>query len=360
MRTSETNVGYLFTKDYFRLRRGRRKNYRIQTSNGEEQLEITNLEERSTEIIHTRFDRETSLSEPFKEGFHTFDLQTVYPGLLVGSGYMHDIKSEKALKLGFYFDHTTGLPVIPGSSVKGVLRSAFKVDNGGYVQELLDGIGVKLDKKGICALEKNIFDSAGEVSVYCRDKFFDAFPVATSHREGLFLADDYITPHPHPLKDPKPIRFLKVGPGVTFRFVFELHDFEKDGVKVTAEQKLALFRCILLDLGVGAKTNVGYGQFRELNKKGACQKKQQPAVTDKPREVEWVPLNKVKRGDILRAKVLEKRGKVHILQLYVKGYQRNAQISYAGGLPEGSEIEVKVSGVQGKGNNRVISVAFYR
>ena len=268
MRASETNVGYLFTKDYFRLNRKQDANKHIVIKNGEEHLIIPELNDRSTALINVEFDLTVSIKdEIFKDiNFHTFELKTIYPGLLIGSGYMHDIQSDSAFKLGFYFDHTTGLPVIPGSSIKGVLRNAFAMDGGGYVQELLEEeSGEKLDKKVIRALEKNIFDSAGEVSVYRRDKFFDAFPVTTSHRERLFLADDYITPHPNPLKDPLPIRFLKVRSGVTYRFVFELFDFDgPEGARITAEQKLALFRRILLDLGVGAKTNVGYGQFQSV------------------------------------------------------------------------------------------------
>lgn len=52
-------------------------------------------------------------------------LQTTYPGLLVGVGYNHQVSNTEAINAGFSFDHTTGLPLLPGSSVKGVLRSAF-------------------------------------------------------------------------------------------------------------------------------------------------------------------------------------------------------------------------------------------
>jgi len=64
----------------------------------------------------------------------SFELTTIYPGLLIGAGYSHPAlkeikKSDRDevgdFQLGFFFDHTTGLPVIPGSSVKGVLKSVF-------------------------------------------------------------------------------------------------------------------------------------------------------------------------------------------------------------------------------------------
>ena len=41
-------------------------------------------------------------------------------------GYEHELKIDKELKLGLSFDFTTGQPYIPGSSIKGVLRQAFR------------------------------------------------------------------------------------------------------------------------------------------------------------------------------------------------------------------------------------------
>ncbi|MDR2473050.1 MAG: type III-B CRISPR module RAMP protein Cmr6 [Tannerella sp.] len=70
------------------------------------------------------------------------------------------------------------------------------------------------------------------------------------------LGTDYITPHPDPLKNPKPIKFLKILPEVEVTFRFQLQNN-----LITAAKKESLFRQILLDFGIGAKTNVGYGQF---------------------------------------------------------------------------------------------------
>jgi len=53
-----------------------------------------------------------------------------------------------------------------------------------------------------------------------------------------------------------PLRFIKVLPDVTFRFDFEL----TDGI-LEKERKTILFAQILSDLGIGAKSNVGYGKF---------------------------------------------------------------------------------------------------
>jgi CRISPR-associated protein Cmr6 len=68
------------------------------------------------------------LPKPIAIGSHQFTLYTTYPGLLIGSGYAHSTNTTGDASIGFYFDHTTGLPTIPGSSVKGVMRSVFELD----------------------------------------------------------------------------------------------------------------------------------------------------------------------------------------------------------------------------------------
>jgi len=58
---------------------------------------------------------------------------------------------------------------------------------------------------------------------------------------------------------------LKVGPGVTFTFQFKLFDYKdnNNNVLLTADNIKEVFKKILIDFGVGAKRNVGYGQFKE-------------------------------------------------------------------------------------------------
>ena len=202
----------------------------------------------------------------------SFKLTTIYPGLLIGSGYIHEAGFENEFKIGFHFDYTTGIPVIPGSSIKGMLRSVFplkekqseiKKNKVKYIESILDELQVK-SIPNIEDLERNIFDGIEQdgkrIPVYKRDIFFDAFPFKSNNREGIFLADDYITPHKEPLKNPVPIKFLKILPDVKFRFQFKLTNYNEI---ITAEVKEELFKKIILDLGIGAKSNVGYGKFVE-------------------------------------------------------------------------------------------------
>jgi len=229
-----------------------------------------------------------------------FSLKTTYPGLLIGAGYSHpklyDPETEDDqgdYQLGFFFDHTTGLPVIPGTSVKGVLKSVFPSEIKSsydeekkqeiikknelkleYVNNIIKGKGYNFEEnwKKIFFERKQVFldayltDVNNNITVIVDNK--------TSEEAHLF-AEDYITPHGDDIfKEPNPIRFLKVASEVTFTFQFILKDYMKSDTKKLAVGEadeiifpavniLKIFKQILLDFGIGAKRNVGYGQFRE-------------------------------------------------------------------------------------------------
>ncbi len=215
-----------------------------------------------------------------------FDLFTTYPGLLSGSGYQHDTKAKGDFKIGFFFDHSTGQPILPGSSVKGVLHSLFEMDNKmvndtsytgeqsvAAIQFICESLIKKsappekeawgkikegITEKSLKTLADAIFGTQEKEGT---DIFYDAvIHIAKSEsKDKKFLAPDYITPHENPLKNPIPLLFLKVLPNVAFQFRFRL----KDNGDWTAQRKELFFKEILLTIGIGAKTNVGYGQFSE-------------------------------------------------------------------------------------------------
>lgn len=254
------NVGFLFYKHYYR-------NERLE-------FDLNNIKERNNAILSTKFNK--IYNNPY--GKHYFRLKTIYPGMLIGIGYHHGINEVDDYKIGFYFDYTTGLPVIPGSTVKGLLRSAFK--HREYICEILKNENINFNeskveefKKFLKGNDKKDYISDVELSISLleyeifevgtaegfKDIFYEAYIYEVLGNKGRFLADDYITPHfRNPLKEPKPIKFIKILPDVVFRFNFDLND----GM-INALDKLKLFRQILLDLGIGAKTNVGYGKFDE-------------------------------------------------------------------------------------------------
>ena len=252
---SKANLGWLYYKEMYR--------------NGDDVQQINN-----------------SLDQIFKasgndESFNyeqSFKLKTTYPGLIIGSGYIHGLQNDEDSKIGFYFDHTSGFPTIPGSSVKGTLRSLFgfhtKKEKDTYQKEKEELIRDLTGKESLDVklLVDDIFEGKDEKGdakgIYNRDIFYEA------RVRNLHITDDYLAPHKEPLKNPIPIKFIKIAGGVTLEFSFKLHD----GGGLSADEKLELFFQLLQLHGVGAKTNVGYGQFEkkelsEFNKEMKIQNK---------------------------------------------------------------------------------------
>lgn len=206
----------------------------------------------------------------------SLELQIAYPGLVTGVGINHEAKIEGEFKLGVHFDWTYGMPVVYGSSVKGVLRSAFiSKQKNGKIIEYEDYYLKEVTKREWSQEEiKILFDAVFEgkdekgnnLSIYDRDIFFDAV-ITHADSKGRILCSDSITPHggethDNPLKNPTPLTFLKIAPGCKLEFRFKLQPSTINGDIVDANQKLALFKEILTTIGVGAKTNVGYGQLK--------------------------------------------------------------------------------------------------
>ncbi len=213
--------------------------------------------------------------------YSVVNMRVQAPGLLIGSGLAHGLPgSEEDVKTGLQFDYTSGLPVIPGSSVKGVIRSAFPMikedkeqsneadaEKLNYIKSLIADIpefsALGLEDKDIFELGNQMFNHG--------DIFADALLVGYGTRMKQHgpvkqvLTEDYITPHTGgSLAQPIPIKIVKVAPGVTFAFCFKFNETKIGARVVSASMKKALCAAILQDLGVGAKTNVGYGVLKEV------------------------------------------------------------------------------------------------
>lgn len=213
--------------------------------------------------------------------YSVVNMRVQAPGLLIGSGLAHGLPgSEEDVKTGLQFDYTSGLPVIPGSSVKGVIRSAFPTikedkeqsneadaEKLNYIRSLIADIpefsSLVLEDNDILELGNQMFNHG--------DIFADALLVGYGTRMKQHgpvkqvLTEDYITPHTGgPLAQPIPIKIVKVAPGVTFAFCFKFNETKIGAKVVSASMKKVLCAAILQDLGVGAKTNVGYGVLKEV------------------------------------------------------------------------------------------------
>lgn len=291
------NAGYLFYKDYY---------YGVDWGNLENNKEL--FMQKSENLINFEF---FQFNFNLNKHIQSFRLKTIYPGLVLGTGYHHETGVEGEFKIGFYFDYTTGLPIIPGSSIKGLLRSAFPLRGKLYKDERAQYILSLLNKDesfDLEALELEIFEGIKDkfakkskdkyLPISKRDIFYDAFPISVGDN-GLF-SDDFITPHKEPLKNPIPLRFLKISPGVSFQFNFNF----KDGL-ITSAEKLKLFLNILLDFGIGAKTNVGYGKFEDLDR-DKIEKAIEKDYQDRKEELEFSKMSLEERKKTIKQKFIEK------------------------------------------------------
>ena len=270
------NMNYMFNVEYFKgmqlIKKPEYKEKDLNNKVNEGKKLLSNG--RNKDVLTHTFTIENNFDDI--DDIDEFELCTIYPGLLTGIGNEHDIAVDGAFKCGFSFDYVTGNPYIPGSELKGMLRSCFpseKVarkykdkpdvlkdannEHFAYIRTLLN-TDLSLSDSQIIDLTNKIFDN--------NDVFLGAYPVIDSQNVEL-LSPEYITPHSKDgLKNPVPISLLKVKPNVKFSFKFILTDSEcvdnyGNSICVTKEQKLDLFQKLILDLGIGAKTHVGFGGF---------------------------------------------------------------------------------------------------
>jgi CRISPR-associated protein Cmr6 len=175
--------------------------------------------------------------------------------LVFGMGYEHPTE------IGFMFDWTTGLPIIPGSSLKGVAVRAIEY----AIEEARDNEkGQKED------LKSEIFgspkDGGGNII------FFPAYPCLQDNQQ--FLELDVMTPHyrkyysdpannpPADWYSPIPLHFLTVPEGVKYCFRIADRNNLKGNGSPLLEKAKNILAYALSEFGVGAKTSVFYGYFK--------------------------------------------------------------------------------------------------
>ncbi len=191
--------------------------------------------------------------------------------LITGIGQTHPNE------VGMVFDHTMGIPFIPASSVKGIIRFAHMMEliKSENLQQFTDSDkdGEYIDESNLKTLIPPIFggDAKGEKKTKkLKGKviFLDAYPekipdlhvdIMNPHYGDYYSDENGKTP-PADYLDPTPIKFLTVKQGT--KFIFRaLVPKDSDLLKTV---KIA-FKNAIEDEGVGAKTAVGYGRFEIQN-----------------------------------------------------------------------------------------------
>jgi CRISPR type III-B/RAMP module RAMP protein Cmr6 len=195
------------------------------------------------------FDRRSATLESSTRHFDA----TLQSRLVLGLGLPHPTET------GFLIDRLTGSVYIPGSTVKGLLRSAAELI---AAQDLPEPASLS----PLIRCRASIFgdqEAAGRLICY------DAFPVIWPQ-----LGVDIMTPHhtryymndgiPGDWENPVPVPFLTVARGAHFRFWFGIRSVDivqEEGPTVSSllDQIGALLGIALDWLAVGAKKSSGYG-----------------------------------------------------------------------------------------------------
>lgn len=188
-----------------------------------------------------------------------------------GLGHAHPLEN------GFSFLDPQGIPYLPGSGVKGVLRRACAelrlLGDAGWAN--LSRLG---DAPGLDYIDV-LFGRQGEDGDTDHFRgvlsFWDVIPVLN----GDALMVDVMTPHqshyiqgqesPHDSGNPNPIAFLTVPPEseFTFHVLCDRHRLARTGPALVADDRwktllASAFSHAFEWIGFGAKTAVGYGAMR--------------------------------------------------------------------------------------------------
>ncbi|MCD6487673.1 MAG: type III-B CRISPR module RAMP protein Cmr6 [Desulfurococcales archaeon] len=149
-------------------------------------------------------------------------------------------------EVGLEFDPYLNAPVIPGSSVKGSVRSVWRALFGENEEDIEDYIFGGPQRMGVCM-------------------FHDGYPIEAG-KNGYLLYPDVLTPHymkegrdilKEHEAEPSPLVYLTVAPKTVFKFIIAIpKDIDKKSRSMIRKAVLETLR-----LGIGGKTNIGYGRF---------------------------------------------------------------------------------------------------
>ena len=248
-----------------------------------------------TNLLYEKQKNQKQFCESYeKAGYEIINYQAELKSpLITGIGQTHPNE------VGMVFDHTMGIPYVPASSVKGIVRFAhmlklIKSDNdeeykgsdknGEYIVEsdlktlipAIFGGDADEEKEG----EKKINKLKGKVIFLdaCPAKVPDLHVDIMNPHYGDYYNDEKGEIPPADYLAPNPIKFLTVKKGTVFTFRALV---SKDSVFLLQPIKTA-FENALKDEGVGAKTAVGYGRFeikKDQNKLTAATKQIQKTKT---------------------------------------------------------------------------------
>lgn len=192
--------------------------------------------------------------------------------LLIGHG------NPGPTEVGLTLHHTWGVPLLPGSALKGLTASYAQATYGPSPDQDSEerrhwrGPTVK-DPRVAGASFRRVFGAPGadgQVDAWQGDVLFHDALWLPGDEQTLPLARDVLTVHqmayyggdgwPNDYDSPNPVAFLSVRPKARFRIVLGVAPGTQDGAALLAIAR-TLVAGALTEWGIGGKTSAGYGRF---------------------------------------------------------------------------------------------------
>ncbi len=248
------------------------------------------------------YDRRVEGFRANPEGF--LDREATVEGrMIIGLG------AKGALEAGLRLEHTWGVPIVPGSALKGLAAAA--------AHHLLED--EQWRKRGADEKRKatNFDELFGTTDECGKVIFHDAWWIPESENAKIPIHLDVMTVHhpdyyqyagggnpppPSDMDSPTPIPFASASG--TYMVVLE-------GEIAWCEAAMDILKIGLAELGIGAKTNAGYGRMR-LNHESALEKQECAQLEEAARAVETLKRAEEERAAIAERKVQEERRQVEL------------------------------------------------
>ncbi|MCK9521799.1 MAG: type III-B CRISPR module RAMP protein Cmr6 [Proteobacteria bacterium] len=313
------------------------------------QLTIQNMANASKERFHAAKDvlrkiherQNAVLAAVAQQGGRVFSFRAS-----LASPFVSGLGSGHPTETGMVLDRNTGMPFVPGTSIKGVMRLAHALQLAKKDASL-----IKPDKKtGKDAIPddtpsmRRLFGDTDTSSGAVRGQlvFLDAFPeklpeltmdIMTPHFSKYYGAKDKAKKLEE-TENPVPIPFLVVPRGTSFVFrclVSPLQNPSDNDLRWSDDDNDAvtdMFRHGLEELGLGAKTAAGYGRFTGVEDAMAAlnkaQRKRDEEAQKAAEEKRLAQLSPDERQQELLKKAFAEPGKYNVSELITKATQNDA------------------------------------
>lgn len=215
-------------------------------------------------------------------GENNFETLVLKPDCRLVAG----LGSASVYETSIYLHHIYGIPYLPASSIKGIVRSwviqsvFFPEKVEGQSENELRQIAKDAEEKAMSDPDfSRIFgctrnDKPGNQARKARQGsvvFWDAFPIQKPGIEDI--KTDVLNPHynryyskgkpPVDTDKPIPVYFLTVA-HTPFHFIFGSKELGWKDWAIRGKTFTQYYKEALIDRGIGAKTAIGYGYFREV------------------------------------------------------------------------------------------------